>query len=68
MIEAFTQEVGFDIEKVVVDLYYWFNKSTKRKSLLEEYCCFCDVEYRQVVKYVSTHWLSLEAAVERALK
>ena len=41
--EAFTQEVGFDIEEVVVDLYYWFDKSTKRKSLLEEYCCFCDV-------------------------
>ena len=44
--EAFTQEVGFDIEEVVVDLFYWFDKSTKRKSLLEEYCCFCDVEYR----------------------
>ena len=66
--DRFRQETGFDVEELVVDLFYWFDKSTKRKNSLEEYCCFCDVQYRQIIKYISTRWLSLEAAVERALK
>ena len=51
-----------------MDQFYWFDKSTKRKSSLEEYCCFCDVNYKKVIKHISTRWLSLETAVERALK
>ena len=66
--EAFCQHTGFDVEELVVDIFYWFDKSTKRKSSLEEYCCFCDVGYKQVIKHVSTRWLSLETAIERILK
>ena len=66
--DAFRREIGFDVEEVVVDLFYWFDKSTKRKSSLEEYCCFCDVNYKKIIKHISTRWLSLETAVERALK
>jgi hypothetical protein len=33
-----------------------------------EYCCFCDIEYRKVIKHVSTRWLSLLTAIERVLK
>ena len=50
--DAFRREIGFDVEEVVVDLFYWF--STKRKSLLEEYCCFCDVNYKKIIKHIST--------------
>ena len=57
-----------DVEELVIDIFYWFDKSTKRKSSLEEYCCFCDVQYRKIVKHISTRWLSLETAVERILK
>ena len=35
---------------------------------LRSYCIFCDQEYRAIVKHVSTRWLSLEIAVQRALK
>ena len=35
---------------------------------LESFCQFRDQEYRRIIKYVSTRWLSLEAAVGRALK
>ena len=66
--DALRNVTGFDVEELVVDMFYWFDKSTKRKSSLEEYCCFCDVQYRKVVKHVSTRWLSLETAVERVLK
>lgn len=56
---------NFDIEDFCVDLFYWFEQSTKRKGTLEEFCKFCDVEYRKILKHVSVRWLSLETAVER---
>ena len=66
--ETFQSITGFDFEDMLVDLYYWFDKSTKRKNALAEFCSFCDTEYRQIVKHVSTRWLSLECAAERSLK
>lgn len=65
---AFTEATGFDVSDILVDLYYWFDHSSKRKNLLVEYSGFCDQEYRQVIKYASTRWLSLEKCVTRALQ
>ena len=53
---------------MVIDLFYWFEKSTKRKACLVEYCTFCDIDYREIVKHVNTRWLSLERAVCRVLQ
>ena len=66
--ESFAGCCGFDVEELVIDLYYWFEKSTKRKNKLRSYCTFCDQEYREIVKHVSTRWLSLEIAVQCTLK
>ena len=52
----------------MIDLFYWFEKSTKQKACLSEYCTFCDVNYREIVKHVNTRWLSLERAVGRVLQ
>ena len=52
----------------MIDLFYWFDKSTKRKASLSEYCTFCDVTYRDIVKHVNTRWLSLERAVGHVLQ
>lgn len=43
--DSFEAETGFDVEDMLVDLYYWFNKNTKRKNELSDYCEFCDVRY-----------------------
>jgi len=66
--EKFNVECGFDVEDLLVDLFYWFDKSTKRKVELEEFCSFCDQDYRKIVKHVNTRWLSLECAVTRTLR
>lgn len=66
--DSFTECCSFDVEELVIDLYYWFYKSTKRKNGLQSYCEFCNQEYRAIVKHVSTRWLSLEIAVQRCLK
>ena len=57
-----------EVEELAIDLYYWFDKSTKRKNGLLSYCTFCDQEYRAIVRHVTTRWLSLEIAIERILK
>lgn len=33
----------------MVDNFYFFDKSTKRKNELAEYCTFCDVQYRKIL-------------------
>ena len=66
--EKFVQVTGFDVEEMAIDLFYWFDKSSKRKAILNDYCTFCDVTYREIVKHVSTRWLSLSTAVERTIK
>ena len=66
--ETFSEVAGFNIEDFLVDLYHYFDKSSKRKVTIEEFCLFCEQEFRKIIKYVSTRWLSLEAAVTRSLK
>ena len=51
---AFALCCAFDAEEFAIDLYYWFDKSTKRKNELQSYCEFCDQEYRAIIKHVST--------------
>jgi hypothetical protein len=53
---------------MVIDIYYWFDKSMKRKALLAEFYSSCDVDYHKIVKHVNTRWLSLERAVTRVLQ
>ena len=66
--DALQQASGFDVEDLCVDVFYWFDKSTKRKGILREFCSFCDSDYHEVVRYISVRWLSLEKAVYRILQ
>ena len=43
--EEFTKMSGFDFKDHCVYLFFWFDKSTKRKNTLKEYYEFCDSEY-----------------------
>ena len=44
----------FDIEDLMLDIYYYFEKSSKRKNELFEFCVFCDTEYKTVLKHITT--------------
>ena len=65
--EAFCDTSKFSLEDMRVDTYYYFDKSTKRKSLSVEFADFLDLESCQVIEHVNTRWLSLETAVRRNL-
>ena len=58
--ESFTNVCGFDVADDCTDVYYWFYKSSKRKSVLKEYNEFCNEIYSEVIRDVSTRWLCLE--------
>ena len=66
--ESFHKISGFDIEDLCINAHYWFDKSTKCKGILKEFCEFCASDYRQIIRYVSVRWLSLEKAVNRILQ
>ena len=65
---VFAFVTGFHIGDHCVDFFYWFHKSSTRKSILKEYCKFCNSECVEFIKYVSTRWLCLEHCVNRELK
>ena len=61
--EMFCQMTNFDIEHHAVDLFQWFDKFRKQKSLLKELCEFCDTDYSKIIKFISTHWLCLKMCI-----
>lgn len=66
--KVFTSETGFDINDFLVDIYYYFDNSTKRQAELKEFCEFCDQDYREILKFGATRWLSKEKCVDRVLQ
>ena len=40
--ESFAVCCGFDVEEFIIDIFYWFDKSTKWKNGLKSYCTFCN--------------------------
>ena len=56
------------MEDVIIDLFYWFEKSSKRKGKLAEYFEFHDQKYQKILKHISVRWLSLERCIDRVLK
>ena len=45
---------------------YLFDKSTKQKASLLEFCSFCGVMYRDIAQHVGTRWLGLEEVLYMA--
>ena len=64
---GFTCSTKFDVEDFCIDIFYYFDKSTKQKNALQSYAEFCDHEYHDILKHINVRWLSLERAVKRIL-
>ena len=46
----------------------FFDNSTTRQALLKEYWEFCDQDYRKILKFGATRWLSKEVCINHVLK
>ena len=64
---GFMCNTKLDVGDFCVDIFYYFDKSTKQKNALQGYVEFCDQEYRDILKHKNERWLSLERAVGRIL-
>ena len=66
--KAFADDSDFIVSEFLVDIYYYFEKSTKRQATLKNFCDFRDQDYRKMLKYGATRWLSKETCIERVLQ
>lgn len=63
-----TKKLSINVEDLIISIYYYFDKSCKRKVELKEFEDFCGVESRKILKHVSTRWLSLGKTLNRLLQ
>ena len=57
-----------DIDDFFVDLFYYFDKSSKRKEELREFQEFTGTKDLKIIKHCKTRWLSLQKAVKCVLQ
>ncbi len=49
-----------NVDDFFVDLFYYFDKSSKRKEELREFQEFTGTKEMKIIKHCKTSWLSLE--------
>lgn len=57
-----------DVENVVLKIYGYFSTSAKRRVSLKEFCRFCDVEFQETQRHVTTRRLSPNPAIAHLLQ
>lgn len=67
-IQNSTDILPFDIEVIVVKIYKYFYIYTVRVSTLKTFCDSVEVEYKKMLSFSKTRFLSLMPAVERILQ
>jgi hypothetical protein len=67
-LQTSADQLSCDIDQIVFKIFSYFSIYTVRTERLKEFCEFVNVEYRTLLSYSKTRWLSLLPAVERILK
>ena len=65
---AGVKALPIDIDDFFVDLFYYFDKSSKRKEEFHEFQEFTGTKELKIIKHCKTRWLSLDKAVKRVLQ
>ncbi|XP_067668324.1 uncharacterized protein [Haliotis asinina] len=66
--EKGASQLPFNIDEILVDIYYYLDKSSKRLSGLGEWQKLYDVEHKTILRHVSTRWLSIGKSLDRVLE
>ncbi|XP_060074370.1 zinc finger protein 862-like [Ylistrum balloti] len=64
---AAVKTIPLPVEDLLIDIFYHFHHSAKRKEEYKEFLDFLNIEPAKILKHCSTRWLSLQRAVERTL-
>lgn len=59
--------MSIQVDDFVIDLFCHFKRSANRKTTLSEYMEFPNTEVKEVIKHVSTCWLSFVKSLKRPL-
>ena len=59
--------LSMQVDDFIIDLFYHFKRSVKRKATLRENMEFTNTEVKKIIKHVTTKWLSLGKSVGRTL-
>lgn len=57
-----------DTQTFITKIYFYFHIYTVRVSELKELCEFVDIEYKKLLGYSATRWLTLRPAIERIIQ
>lgn len=63
-----TSKLPFDFEQLIVKIFFYLDKSSKRKKAFCQSQELCNVEPHQILKCISTRWLSLKLSIDRILE
>ena len=58
-----TAKLSYSTDELLIDIYYYLNKSIKWQQALKFFQALFDVEKRKLMKHSVTCWLSLEQCV-----
>lgn len=63
-----TDVLDCDVETTITSIYGHFSVSANRRTDLQEFFEFVDLEYHDLLRHVTTRWLSLGPAIKRLLE
>ena len=61
------KKLSMQVDDFIIDLFYHFKRSVKRKATLREYMELTNTDVKKIIKHVTTRWLSLGKLVDRTL-
>ena len=65
---AAVKSLPVNVEELLIDIFYHFYYSVKRKEAFREYQEFCGVQMQCVLKHATTRWLSLQKCINRTIR
>uniref|UniRef100_H3A0B7 DUF4371 domain-containing protein n=1 Tax=Latimeria chalumnae TaxID=7897 RepID=H3A0B7_LATCH len=63
-----SDQLSVDIDMTVLKIYSHFSVSAKHREKLRNFFEFVEIEWKEVLRHVSTRWLSLNPAVDQLLR
>lgn len=63
-----TKELSADVEEQLVDIFFYLDKSSKRKKEFISFQQQCGTSLHAIIKHGATRWLSLQSCVERLIE
>eukprot|EP00057_Strongylocentrotus_purpuratus_P012711 XP_011667185.1 PREDICTED: uncharacterized protein LOC105439660 [Strongylocentrotus purpuratus] len=65
--EKASKALPIAIDELLIDIYYYLDKSSKRQKALKSLQILCDTGVRKILKHGATRWLSLGLCIDRLL-